>query len=392
MRLTRKTIVVSVIVSLAVLLLNYIVGNTSIPLPNEMSILQGWDKFVSVNGTIKDSIPDEIMLIDVAYDKELVDYEEDGFYVGKDFITDRNKLFQFLSLVKEAGNYKYVMLDVIFEEGYKTPYDSALFHLIAQMDRIVIATHEDTNLQDSILLSKAANADYTTTWKETNFSRFQYLHEDQASIPLQMYRELEKKDIRKFGFLYFSNNWLCRNAITLKMPYRITSDLSDEGERKKFNVVRMGSDLLDSTSVTTLADEIEGRILVIGDFKHDIHETYAGIQPGSLINLNAYYALKRGDHSLFGQYGGTLCFYLLIACLYFCMSILYLSNFKIEKFVHKKWLRLALSPVSIGMVFVMIALIAYKPFGIVYNIWLPVLVFSSIDFISNLIFTQKERS
>ena len=119
MRLTRKTIVVSVIVSLAVLLLNYIVGNTSIPLPNEMSILQGWDKFVSVNGTIKDSIPDEIMLIDVAYDKELVDYEEDGFYVGKDFITDRNKLFQFLSLVKEAGNYKYVMLDVIFEEGYK---------------------------------------------------------------------------------------------------------------------------------------------------------------------------------------------------------------------------------------------------------------------------------
>ena len=154
----------------------------------------------------------------------------------------------------------------------------------------------------------------------------------------------------------------------------------------------MGSDLLDSTSVTTLADEIEGRILVIGDFKHDIHETYAGIQPGSLINLNAYYALKRGDHSLFGQYGGTLCFYLLIACLYFCMSILYLSNFKIEKFVHKKWLRLALSPVSIGMVFVMIALIAYKPFGIVYNIWLPVLVFSSIDFISNLIFTQKERS
>lgn len=392
MRLTRKTIVVSVIVSLAVLLLNYIVGNTSIPLPNEMSILQGWDKFVSVNGTIKDSIPDEIMLIDVAYDKELVDYEEDGFYVGKDFITDRNKLFQFLSLVKEAGNYKYVMLDVIFEEGYKTPYDSALFHLIAQMDRIVIATHEDTNLQDSILLSKAANADYTTTWKETNFSRFQYLHEDQASIPLQMYRELEKKDIRKFGFLYFSNNWLCRNAITLKMPYRITSDLSDEGERKKFNVVRMGSDLLDSTSVTTLADEIDGRILVIGDFKHDIHETYAGIQPGSLINLNAYYALKRGDHSLFGQYGGTLCFYLLIACLYFCMSILYLSNFKIEKFVHKKWLRLALSPVSIGMVFVMIALIAYKPFGIVYNIWLPVLVFSSIDFISNLIFTQKERS
>ena len=372
MRLTRKTIVVSVIVSLAVLLLNYIVGNTSIPLPNEMSILQGWDKFVSVNGTIKDSIPDEIMLIDVAYDKELVDYEEDGFYVGKDFITDRNKLFQFLSLVKEAGNYKYVMLDVIFEEGYKTPYDSALFHLIAQMDRIVIATHEDTNLQDSILLSKAANADYTTTWKETNFSRFQYLHEDQASIPLQMYRELEKKDIRKFGFLYFSNNWLCRNAITLKMPYRITSDLSDEGERKKFNVVRMGSDLLDSTSVTTLADEIEGRILVIGDFKHDIHETYAGIQPGSLINLNAYYALKRGDHSLFGQYGGTLCFYLLIACLYFCMSILYLSNFKIEKFVHKKWLRLALSPVSIGMVFVMIALIAYKPFGIVYNEYNPV--------------------
>lgn len=389
---TNKKVFLSITISLMVLLANYIVGNTSIPLPDEMNILQGWDKLITISGNNKDSIPNEVLLIDVAYDKQLIDYyDENDFYLGQHIITDRKKLFEFLTQAKIANNYKYIMLDVIFEKGDKSEYDQDLFRLISTMDRIVIAAHEDKRLQDEVLMPKTANADYTTTWKETNFSRYQFIHGDMASIPLKMYQEIDHNDITKWGPFYFSRGWLCRRSVTLKLPYRFTGDIKDETGMGKYNLLYLGSDLLDSCSSNDIANEIENRILVIGDFKHDIHETYAGRQPGPIINLNAYYALKHGDHILLGSAGITLIFYMFISCLYFFLSISYLNNFKVSNMIQKRWLQIVLSPVGIGFAFGLIALFAYKPLGIVYNVWIPIGVFSVLDFILKFYFTYRNR-
>lgn len=396
----KKKIYIAIGVSMFIMLTNYFLCNTSVPLPNEISVLQGWDNIKRWLGTNRDSVPDEVLLVNVAYDKELVDYAIDyGNYtmpVGQLAITDRQKLYDFLSIAHNAGNYKYIMLDIFFEKGSKSPIDSALFSLIASMDRIVIPMHEQKDLLDSILYNHAAYADYTMTQEETSFSRFKYLHNDKASIPLRMYQEICGKDIRRWAFLYFSDGWLCRNGVTLKMPIRVSDraePTSTEGGLEKSNALLLGADLLDLDVRDPIAGRIDGKIIAIGDFEADRHDTYLGRQPGSLICLNAYYALVRGDHILLGRFCKTLLFYIFTGIVYFLLCLVYLNELSLAKLIKKDWLEnqivrvvvAILSTVSVGVLFWIIASIAYiSSLDIVYNFFLPMVVFGLLDIVANI--------
>lgn len=358
----------AVIISIILLCSNYTICNTSFPLPNEMVVLRNMDIINELCGWKEDSIPDNIMLINVSYDKELVDFvkqKEDT--VGKTPIIDRHKLFEFLKNAKEANTYKYIFLDVNFEKGYISKSDSALFNLIAEMDRIVIPRHEGKYLQDDRLYSKAANSDYTVTKEETNFVRFQFIHDSIKSIPLKMYNDINKKDIHKWGPFYFSGNWLCRNGITLKLPFTT-----------KMFIPNLGKDILENGN----NEDFNGKIVIIGDFENDMHDTYKGKQPGAIIIMNAYYALVQGDHILFGKYGLTLLFYVFIALLYFFLAILYLNGKSLSSLFENAWIKVFVSIVSINILFWIIAGFAYF-LGVVYNLWIPTVVFSILDFIVN---------
>ena len=386
-------VALSVAISILITLANYIAGNTSFPLPDEMKVLQSWDQLKKWTSMDKDSIPDEVMLIDVSYDKQLTDYIVNDIPVGQYAITDRQKLFEFLTVAQQSDNYKYIMLDVIFERGISSPQDSALFQLVASMDRIVIPIHQDTPLEDSILYCKAANADYTVTWEETNFARFQFIHDGVPSMPLRMYQDLSGDSIRQHGFLFFSQGWLCRNGITLKMPIHFTEDTDHDGNMQKINVLHLGCDVLSMDSIVPISDEIKDKIVVIGNFSEDIHETYAGLMPGSIICLNAYYALLNGDHILLGRYGGVLIFYILMLLLYFFISMAYLNGTSLSTKMQNPWLKLLLSFISINVLFWTIAVLAYiLPLDLVYNVWIPIGVFSLLDFVANIFSKNKTQT
>ena len=281
------------------------------------------------------------------------------------------------------------MLDVIFEKGISSPQDSALFSLIASMKRIVIPAHQDMPLEDSVLYCKAANADYTITWEETNFARFQYIHDGMPSMPLRMYQEIYGDSISKCGFLFFSRGWLCRNGITLKMPVRLSADTEEEGYMKKINVLYLGSDVLAMDSIAPISEEIKDKIVIIGSFNEDVHDTYAGLMPGSIICLNAYYALVHGEHVLLGRYGGVLVFYIFMLLLYFFISMAYLNGFSLSAKIQNPWLKLLLSLISINVLFWIIAVLAYiLPLDLVYNVWIPIGIFSLLDFVANIVNTK----
>lgn len=394
--ITRKKVTLSLAISLLVMLANYVASNTSIPLPDEIKVLQWWDILKKWNNIDTDSIPEEVLLVDVAYDKQLVDYavkvDNAPIHVGQYAITDRQKLLDFLTIAHHADNYKYIMLDVIFEEGIVSPCDSALFQMIISMPRIVIPEHEGMPLQDSILYRKAANADYTVTWEDTDFARFQYIHHGVKSMPLSMYEDLSGHSISKLGFLYFSRHWICRNGITLKMPIKITKMTKNEGDKPECNVSYLGSDLLAIDSIWPINERIKDKIVVIGNFKDDIHDTYVGPQPGSIICLNAYYALERGDHIILGKCCGVFIFYLIIAILYFVVSIAYLNGFSLSAMTKNPWLKLLFSLVSVNVLFWTIAIIAYiLPLDTVYNVWIPIGTFTLLDFFCNIYSSYKEQ-
>lgn len=398
---TRKKVAISMFTSFVILFVSYLICNTSVPLPNEMSLLQWGDiTNYSLHGK-KDTIPNEIFLINVSYDKQLVNYvDTDSMTLGNYAITDRQKLYDFLNIAKKENNYKYILLDVFFEKGIVSDQDSILFHLIKSMDRVVIPIHEKKELQDSaILYGKSAIGDHTTTFIETNFVRFKYLHDSVPSIPLKMYQDLNGGNINNFGFLYTSNNWICKNGITLQLPLKINSDSDFTNEErlnsikdtsvKRAKIFQLGT-FLKTNSHYPISNRIKNKIVVIADFKNDKYETYTGSMPGAIILINAYYALQRGDHIILGKYGERFLFYILIAVVYFVTTLCYLNRFSLSSNIRNPWLKLLISFTSVGLLYWIIGVIAYILFDTVYNFWLPIIIFPIIGGIIKIINLYKQ--
>ena len=376
LKMEQRVVGLSVLTSLVITVFSYVMGNSNVPLPGETQILKDFDDFKEFAGLQRANVPDSLLLINVCYDKALVDYEENGIPVGKAVITDREKLLKLLTIAKKADNYRYIFLDVHFDESLDTPFDSALFHTIVSMDRIVIPSHKKARLKDSILLDKAANADFTTTWKVLTFSRYQFLRDEELSVALKMYidrKHLGGKGIEEHlgGLWYTDEGRLCQNAATLLLPVAVYGSLDDqEGQERERNYIYLGADLLEEDY--SVEEQIEDKILVIGDFKNDVHLTYQGSQPGSAICVNAYIALMNGDHIVKWWY------VLAMFIIYTIVGIFYLNGRSFSSLFKHPWLGVLMSFFSTATLFFVLAVVL-KWNGIVFNMWVPTTVYSIID-------------
>ena len=378
MRHMKRNILLSVLTGVTLTGLSYIMGNISYPMLGEKDVLHKLETFKQLVGIHSRGIPDEVLLVNVAYDKALIDFSQEGRYIGQRTITDRHKLLRFLEKAKAANNYRYIMLDVLFARGMTTDVDSALFHTIVSMPRLSIATHSNVQLQDTVLLRKAARADYSITTEETSFVRYQFLQDGESSIPLAMYRELDGGNISQHGLLYSSHGRLCTNAVTLKLPIRVEGEYRSNEAMADCNFIHLGADLLDMDTIVSVAEQMENKIIVIGDFTDDTHTTYAGDMPGSLICLNAYYALKHGDHLV------CLPFIILMTLIYILLTSVLLSGWTPIRLMNSKWLRILIVFVSYAALFFVIALLVYILAGIVYNPVIPTTVFTIMSSIKKM--------
>ena len=371
----RSLVFLSVLTSTVIIIFTYVMGNSGYPLPGETGALKQITDYKKFLGMQIGNVPDSILFINVCYDKALVPYEENEVPVGNTIITDREKLLQFLTKAKEANNYRYIFMDVFFEEGMETEYDSALFNTIISMDRIVIPKHKGVNMCDSILYQKASNADYATTWQALTFSRYQYIHDEDESVALKIYQDRFGSDIKKHwgGLWYTDNGRLCQNSATLLLPIRIMGSLLDEeGQVRERNYIYLSADLLDLDEVMPVSEQIDDKLIVIGDFKSDVHSTFLGPQPGSSILFNGYIALSQGAHLVNWLYMGIL------FVIYIIIGLFYLSGHSFSSMCANPWLSIVLSFLSTATVFLIIALIA-SWYDIAFNMWVPTTVYSLYD-------------
>lgn len=384
MKTNVKRLTLAVLLSIVVILTSYFVGNTSYPMAGEKAALVKLNNWKSYLNLTHDSVPDDVLLLNVSYDKTMTPYQEEGLELGQIPITDRRKLLDFLTKARQADNYKYIMMDVILERGIETEFDSALFHTIASMPRIVIPVHSDAPLQDSILYAKAANADYNITHDETNFTRFQFLNDGVPSMPLKMYEAQTGNTIEKHGPFYTCDGHLCSSAITLKLPIKISGTYLEKGEgatnMRERSYLYLGADVLSVDSIVPVAEQIRDKIVVIGDFNNDVHRTYLGFQPGSVICLNAYYALQRGEHRV------NYLFTLFLFFVYTGIAMLMLNGRSIDSFFKNPWLKAMASFFALTVVFTIISMVVYAlPVGIVYNPVMPTTIFATFGIFINAI-------
>jgi hypothetical protein len=371
----RSLVFLSVLTSTVIIIFTYVMGNSGYPLPGETGALKQITDYKKFLGMQIGNVPDSILFINVHYDKMLVPYEENEVPVGNMVITNRERLLQFLTKAKEANNYRYIFMDVFFEEGMETEYDSALFNTIVSMDRIVIPKHKGVNMCDSILYKKASNADYATTWQALTFSRYQYIHDEDESVALKIYQDRFGSTIEKHwgGLWYTDNGRLCQNSATLLLPIRITGSLLDEeGQVRERNYIYLSADLLDLDEVMPVSEQIDDKLIVIGDFNSDVHSTFLGSQPGSSILFNGYIALSQGAHLVNWLYMGIL------FVIYIIIGLFYLSGHSFSSMCANPWLSIVLSFASTATVFLIIALVA-SWFDLAFNMWVPTTVYSLYD-------------
>lgn len=265
-----------------------------------MTKLRGYEK----NSDMSDSV----LLIDVHYDKQLV-MERDvyGQELGLVAVTDRAKLYQLLSYLKHEDNYKYIMLDVVFCIEDRQPEDSLLYRLISSMKRITVPMPLGTGIADNMLLDsgKVGMAQYGTTIWENDFVKYPYYTNGQKSMPLIMYEELNKgTKIKSLGLFHREGGKLIRNSVIQMLDFRATTIDEVMNGALPVNVpYDMGVGILginpDGSRQDAYVDNAgwaKDKYILIGDFEGDIHTTYRGEIPGTVINFNAFLSLMNGQH------------------------------------------------------------------------------------------------
>ena len=321
-------------------------------------------------GFAHDVDANDALFINIAYDKQLVDKIDDlGMPIGNIEITDRSKLLSVLQLLHKTESYKYIFLDIRFEKGYDvSDVDSALFAEISSMKNIVVANHSDIELADSSLLKKAAISDYYATITQTNFTRYQYRCDSVESVPLFAYHELTGNTIEKYGWFYICNKRLCYNSMFVHFPVENWDEFDENQSKVYYN---LGSDILDNYSENDIKTLTKGKYIVIGDMVEDVHDTYSGLKPGSVITYYSFQELMKGRH--FIKYGMML----FLAVLFFLISLSLFETRPILRrlpFIrnsHSRIFHFLLDFVEYTLILALTMIILYVIFGIATSIVLP---------------------
>lgn len=371
---------------------SYVCTNLNVAVSGERDLLKWWNfAAMQLSGGHRSEIPEDVLFINVSMDRELVDIKDElEMPIGNAAITDRRKLASLLSLIQSSGDYKYVLLDVFFEDGYNTETDSLLFQTIASMDRIVIPRHHDGVLADSILLAKAAYADYTTTLKEDNITKYPLLDKGgiNPSIPLVMYSDMTGKTVRKRGLFYMDGYALSRRVVFPKMEVMVDipsrTDKAGIAQMEK-PYLNMGADILDNCDLEDdWGSVFGGKIIVIGSFTdEDIHLTYAGEVPGCVINYNVFASLMGSRHKV------PFLLILVYFLIFFAMSCLLLRNGDAgTQSMGWLWAKLF---VIYSAILTIICIFVFTIWGQAHDIFITSTLFSVVDTLNQWI-TKKRKN
>lgn len=330
-----------------------------------------------IGGRTVDEELDSTLFINVSYDKQLVEHRDSiGEPIGVTDVTDRTKLLELLQLAKETNTYKYLILDIRFEEGNYQKSDDTLFQQIRGMDRIVVATHKDIKTPTSFPKEKSALADYYSTITATNFERYEYVHSGVPSVPLYAYKELTGNDIKQtIGFATCGGK-LCQKSVFLKIPSAHFDKVMANGNQRYYE---MGHEILADLR-EDFAEMSEDKVIVIGDFAEDFHDTYIGMKPGPYILYMALRALEKGQHFVnwWHQF--------LFACVFFIISCLLLMRHSLLERIpfiknsKSRLLHFCLTFLGCGMLITILDILLFFN-GHIHSILFPSLYFGLLKYV-----------
>ncbi len=378
-----KPILHSIAAAFVLLFICYLLNNIPYPFGTDTGLYTFKESIVRNS---KKRLPnyDNVVFVNTGYDVQLVETDN-----GMEKITDRNSLLRFLRDV-EYSDYKHIFIDIRFEKGLVTATDTVLVAQINRMgDRITVAKHlnydtgKDYELIDPSLLDKAAYCDYTYSLYNTSFSCYQFNQKKGPSAALDMYNKINKRNIKRYlGFLYMDGWALCQNSLFLSVSDNFSIQESQNHSARYLN---LGTDIYDWYTIDLFKEYCNNKIICIGDFAFDLHDTYYGKQPGTYLHWLAYDSLCKKRHTV-----SFLAFFLLLilySLLFYCKTI----RFDLSHRVKNHFLSFAVSLVSSGLILSVTCFIIYWINGMVISIFLPTIVFAIYDLVIKYLDDDKRK-
>ncbi|MDR0542384.1 MAG: CHASE2 domain-containing protein [Dysgonamonadaceae bacterium] len=359
---------------------------------NRPDTLSGESGFIRIfNAATKafsgqDMISDSILLVNVAYDRQLIDYKYDnGEPAGNIDITDRYKLLELFRYL-ENTSYAYILCDVFFDSTLKTEWDDSLFTLMSQLPRLVVPKHEEEKPLPALLEKKAAYADYKTNILEGDLLKYEYLQHGEESVPLFMWKERTGGTFEKKVPGYKMEGKRATNSVIIDFQVKMPEEYNKEVQKQTYvekekNYWNLGADLLETLQYVEPSEIFKNKMILIGDLtEHDTHSTTAGTMPGVLINYNAYLALIKGSPQTPFFLGMTL------FVVFYIMSFLVFSQKQVVDLLPLKndTVKLLVSWLGFSAILILLNTIAYYFWGRFIEIFFWATYFSAAKLIIDL--------
>ena len=367
--LLRKSGAISAVIALLITGLSYL--RDCIPYP----MFESLDRYAFIQRFIKidTPLPKDVLLVNTSNDQELVNTIQ-----GNASIADRGKLSSFLQIADSCREYKVILYDLLFESECISKNDSLLGALLSRLPNLIIVREVNnkgisSSLQfEDELNDKTAFNSYYYPFFSTGFTRYQLIQEGKPSAALKMYELLDNGTIQRHFIKSSPIITLSKNMCSVEL----------DGSHTITNC-NIGRDYLDSMSKDSLCQLIKNKIVIIGDFDNDVHDSYVGKIPGPFIALAAYDYLHSGKHRI------TLLKSLFLFLLYFLISLFVVNDTFINKFLHNKLLFLF---ITYGLVLFIVGSIFYIWRRIIISIIVPSIMFSVISKCHNIILLKKARN
>lgn len=363
----------AMLLALGILVADYYVGNMSFPI-FDSSLGLALQAYLH-DYRMDDDLYDKLLTVNTARDKALAaEYDEFGRETGTVAVSDRERLSDFLDIVKDA-DYKYIFIDLRFESNVVTPQDSALYSLIATMPRLVYSHHREQEANPVIGEDKSAYADFRNIIGE-GFSRYEFVQDGKESIALRLFHDMTGRTIVPAGMGTYrdTDGSLCYNMQFVPFPLTATRDYASDG---RVLHPLLGFHILSLNTPDQIREMVKDKLIVIGDFENDRHDTYVGSVPGPLLSLYAWNLLNHNGHKVN---------YLLQLFLFvFFTIILYVIMLPDDrKHIKNPWLSFVLTLLGWGAALWMLKSMLYWLFGLSFLVVIPAAVFAIINFIKDL--------
>lgn len=392
--LNNKYVIYSFVSSILLIILSYFYNNLPLFTGESMFRYYWTQRICDYIGIHKTVDYGDAVFYNMSYDKKLIPAVNRYDTLGVECVTDREKLLNFLDLLQQTDKYKYVIVDFIFDKSLKSEVDKELFSKISNMRDIIVANHVhiDNGAKELENKGKTGLVTYFITSVATNFGRMEYSLDtvyNKKSLPLVVYENLHPNNkLKRFGLgrfsIYTMGNRLCQNSNFLTFDSTYVKPVNYEHNNYFFsskyytNVGKLFNDYEDSYEELKemMNKNTEGKYVVIGDFHSDIHDTYVGELPGSVIMMRGIASLEEGANIV--SFSQNLMWFIV----FFLISLTILNNKPISKslpYIKKipnKLFHFAFSLVSFGFTLFVVSFIEYILGYQIYSLVIPILYFS----------------